>query len=161
MPKDSSFNVLGTSIELAELSAGAIQTSDTIHALSDGTVGAGTWAPLGVAAHGDYGIQNSSATDADNVTWTRWLAKGTYAVTTSAFKRSSGGIMKIDFGGTTVHTHDTYDAGTVSGDSVTTEDITVATSGDVTIKVKVDGKNGSSSGYSLRFGTIVIRWTGE
>lgn len=161
MPKDSAFNVLGTTIELGELNTGVLHTPAFIFAITDGTVGQGTWSTVATNVYGNYGFQNDTAADGDNITFTRFLAQGTYTVCTQVFKRSAGGILKIDIDADTVHTHDTYHASTANNHGGITTGISVTTSGYKTIKIKVDGKNASSSSYSLRMGLVTINRTGD
>lgn len=112
-------------------------------------VDSGTWV---IGNHNDaYYLgrffYNSSGGDGDSVSYETYLAAGTYTFFFLAVKAGNRGILDIDIEGTEVASFDQYDAGGGYQYYLEETGITVATSGIKTITFRVDGRNGSSSGY--------------
>ncbi len=121
----------------------------TIIPLNYDSVGQGTWVTnLDVANLLSMRVRNSSANDADNISYKVSLGAGTYSLRMIYEKNSDAPIVDFDIDATEVGSVDTYGSGNNHED--TTTGIVIADSGLKTLKVRADGKNGSSSGYELR-----------
>jgi hypothetical protein len=113
------------------------------------SVGAGTWALL-ASGNQVLDLINNDAADADgdNISWECYLAAGTYYILVLAVKGASFGVIDIDIDAAEVASHDLYDAGTLYNQRLTDAGNVVAADGLKTVKLRVDGKNGASSGYA-------------
>lgn len=111
---------------------------------------AGTWATATTASaiYCHY-FRNTSTNDADEINWTCYLAAGTYTIKFLVITDTNCGIADIYIDSTEVASFDCYSGSTVYNVVNTQASISVATSGVKTIKIKVDGKNGSSSDYMI------------
>jgi hypothetical protein len=110
-------------------------------------IGQGDWGFTNNSS-GRYGWYLSQTTPAngDNISFQAYLAAGTYTIMLLHHKNTSGGIMKVDVDGVEVGSVDQYAALTWNVRAVVTG-IAVATSGLKTIRLRMDGKNASSSGH--------------
>jgi len=100
-------------------------------------------------------INNSSAANSDEVDINKVaMDAGTYTCLLLCNKTSNAGIIKIYAGAELLGSFDAYGA---ANDSImTVTGSTIAASGLKTIKIKVDGKNASSSGYNAAVAAIVL-----
>lgn len=126
-----------------------------------GTVGQGTWTSTPYAVIGYHYLYNTSVADGDNISFETYLDKGTYSLNILFLRNTDKGILKIDIGPTggvltEVASIDTY-GGALNNVSDTTTSISIATAGRKTLRLRVDGKNGSSSGYGV-FTQIITLW---
>lgn len=117
-------------------------------------VGQGTWELQGTA-YLDKQMFNASRVDGDNISFDVSLRAGTYSIDMTVYLDNYNGVMDIDFDGIEKGSMDLY-AGADSSSVYSITGIVVATDKVVTIKFRVDGKNGSSSGYGIGFGSVNI-----
>lgn len=111
----------------------------------------GTWVYAGDADQlCDGGITNSSDTDADEIVYKQYLAKGTYTLMVLTTKNTDQGILDVYIDAAEVASEDLYAGSGSKNHEMRQAGIVVAASGLKDIKFKVDGKNGSSSGYTAR-----------
>ena len=99
---------------------------------------------------------NNSDTDGDNVIFKTILSKGTYSLAFLYVQASYGGIAKIDLDGALVLTQDTYLNITQFNLRAIATGIVVSESGFKDIRVRVDGKHASSTGYSITWAGIML-----
>ena len=96
----------------------------------------------------DFTYVVSGGSDGDSFAMQLTLSQGTYTLKTLNLTTSNAGIMDIDIEGTEVASFDLYSSGSVFNILNTQQQISIATSGLKTLVVRIDGKNGSSSGYA-------------
>jgi len=122
------------------------------------SVGQGTWensasdtayAPLQSV------LYNSSGGDGDNLSYKIPLVAGTYTLKFMYHAASDRPIVDIDIDGAEVASFDQYSASDVVTTGTQTN-ITISSSGIKTLKVRVDGKNASSSGYTATLMMICL-----
>lgn len=108
----------------------------------------GTWSMLTQSsAWGNAEFTNdASAGDGDALNYKIGIQAGTYTLRIVCRKGASLGIVKVLIDGVVKHTMDCYNATNSFNQATETTGITL-TQGLHTIKIKVDGKNASSSGY--------------
>lgn len=94
--------------------------------------------------------------DADNCIYKVYLAAGTYTLVVSGQTSNSKGIMDVDIDAVNVATFDMFSGGIVHNVRFKETGIVVATSGLKAIKMRVDGKNGSSSAHTIRWNFSVL-----
>jgi len=114
------------------------------------SIGQGTWI-IGVDSIVQWNAvwRNSSLADGDNISYKVYLTAGTYTFY-SLFKTYSGAaIMDIDIDGVEVASFDGYSAGIVANVLFSQPNIVVAESGVKTVRLRVDGRHASSTGWSL------------
>ena len=101
--------------------------------------------------------QTASAANNDEFKFANILLKGpaTYKITTVSLTGSDSGILEILHGVTSLGTIDQYTGGAVNN-AVLSLYATIATTATADLRFKVTGKNGSSTGYWLRFSAIKI-----
>jgi len=117
----------------------------------------GTWAWVQSAAHLFNAYwNNTSAADADEIDYKVYLAKGTYTLAVLGGDGPSLGIIDIDIDGVEVASFDLYDAGWTVFQMDTQASISIAAAGLKTLTLRVDGKNGSSSGYNTLINCIAL-----
>lgn len=115
------------------------------------SIGAGTWVwvvDTGVITNGRFTNEGANA-DLDNITYQVYLAVGTYTLRILTTKSNNWGIMDVDIDGVEVASFDLYSAAVLRNRVVSQAGITVAASGLKALKLRVDGKNGSSSAYII------------
>ena len=117
--------------------------------------GQGTWS-TSVLNYILFRINSGTGTNLDNITYTVWLKAGTYAMDLVIAKNANRGILDVDVDGTEKGSVDCYAAAPANG-ILSITGITVATDKEVAIKFRVDGQNGSSSGYYVSFNAVVGR----
>lgn len=128
-----------------------------LHLIDYLTIGQGTWAWAVNAAHPLCGYwANTSNADADNLEYGVYLAKGTYRICTWHGTGPSLGILKVDIDGVTKQTIDCYSAGWVIGVRTVEAAIAIATAGFFPVTVKLDGKNGASTGHNTMTNSIML-----
>ena len=116
------------------------------------SVGQGTWAwaPNEDDIFGGW-VLNSTHADGDNISWsTVYLEAGTYTLRVVYSKSSNSGICDFYIDAAEVASVDMYAASATYNQKDDTTGITIASSGNKTIKMEVDGKNGSSSDHYTR-----------
>ncbi len=130
----------------------------TILPLSYDSIGQGTWIVGGelTAHYLQEVLYNSSTNDGDNISYKVYLEAGTYTLLLFARTTNAYGIVDIDIDAGEVASFDQYSASPVENVRNIQTAINVATAGIKTLKVRVDGKNGSSSGYSGVIGYIAL-----
>ena len=116
-------------------------------------IGAGTWA-RSVTPAADYGFLwfNSSIANLDNISYAVFLTAGTWTMKILTSKSTNWGILDIDIDGVEKASHDLYNSPGINNQLSTTTGIVISTTGEHELKLRADGKNGSSSDY-------VIGWT--
>ena len=118
---------------------------------------AGTW------AWGDNTNQmydgawyDSSTADQDQIDYIVSLAAGTYTFSVLTITSNAYGIMDVLIDGASVGTIDLYTLAAAYNVIKTITGIVVATSGLKTISILANGKNGSSSDYTLTYNNFVL-----
>jgi len=99
---------------------------------------------------------NSSLADGDNISYKVFLAAGTYTLRLLVMTGSNAPILDVDIDAAEVASFDLYTGSTVYNSLQSQVDIAVATSGLKTLKLRVDGKNGSSSSYKASVSVIAL-----
>jgi len=161
MPKDAVFNILGSSVEVAELGQGVGEGHITVFGQSYSAIGAGTWTHTAGASYLHYETKNTTAADGDNISWNIYLSKGKYTLIFLYRNGANEGIADFDLDGTEAASIDLYNASDNDGIRSTAANINVTASGQKTLRLRVDGKNGSSGGYNCRFQAIHMIRTGD
>lgn len=130
----------------------------TILPSSYNAIGQGTWAYVLTATEFLGGIWGNSGThaDGDNISYKVYLAAGTYTLGMLCLKTSDRGIADFDIDAGEVASFDLYDAGALRNQWVTQASISVTTAGLKTLKLRIDGKNGSSSDHVVAFQYIAL-----
>lgn len=118
------------------------------------SVVAGTWARLGTAGTGGIGsvaLGGSNGAQNEEVQYKVVLQAGTYSLYLYADKDINRGIYTISIDGGSVGTADGYAGTRVAGEIFTiSTTITIATSKQITVNVKMATKHASSSAYYAR-----------
>lgn len=137
---------------------------------NQGTAVQGTWSWSAGAGQSDYasvtgegaGTYMNVATHANNdeYKWSNiFLPAGNYKITLVHLTSNSRGIVELIFGTTSLGTFDSYAAGTAYNVINTiTFSVSVATTAD--FRIKVTGKNASSSDYYIDFSRLQLEKTG-
>jgi hypothetical protein len=81
---------------------------------------------------------------------------GTYTMVVVYIKTTSAGIIDIGIGGTSFGTKDAYAGSEADNQVWIVTGISIATEGFKTIYMKANGKNGSSSAYSVYVSAISL-----
>lgn len=104
-------------------------------------------------------ISHASAAQNDTVYYDFWLAAGTYQVDILTHQSTGMGIATVALDGTTLGTIDMY-AGVSAWNTTTTfTGATIAASGIKRLLLTMATKNGSSSGYNYRLGSVCLTRT--
>jgi len=115
------------------------------------TIVQGTWGNDAVSnsiTGGYMTLTNSSNTDADEIEYYISLQKGNYTVRMNYTKGGNGAIVDTYFDGNVIlASTDMYGSGY---NQSTTDTFDVNISGTYSLKFKINGKNGASSGYKAR-----------
>jgi hypothetical protein len=118
----------------------------------------GTWAYYIENTHGCNGyLRNTSAADGDEARWLAYLDVGTYMIQLTCGKDSDYGIVDVEIDGVALASFDCYAAAPDPQSTTRDLDNVVATSGVKQIDLKVNGKNGSSTGYKCNLSCLEIR----
>ena len=118
-------------------------------------IGQGTWIfDISASEILNGNFRNSSSADGDNISYKAWLATGTYTLLIVYRKNPNHGIMDVDVDGVEEGSVDTYAGGNTFNNVFTITGVTVATGKLLDIKIRVDGKNGSSGNYQLRIQSL-------
>lgn len=123
---------------------------------ASGTTGTWTHQPADYGQYQSYTYRNSPA-QSESVSWKAYLAAGTYTARLIGKSDSDFGIGHLFIDATDVGGFDQYSSGAASNVVLDITNITVSQSGLKTIKVSVDTKNESSTGYRL-FITMLALW---
>jgi len=115
------------------------------------SVEAGTWAWSANASYLFGWSFISASADAEELNFDITLAPGTYSLRMIAYAAASTGIVKIYDGATLIATFDTYSGSEVFNKVFDETGIVITAGGVRTLKFVVDGKNASSSNYTLSF----------
>ncbi len=124
------------------------------------SIGQGTWAFRTPGAPGwgaDIFDNDGSVADGDNISFKVYLAKGTYTLAIVTLKGANAAIVDFDIDGGEVASFDLYNAGALQNQRLTDTGNVIATEGLKTLRMRVDGKNGSSSAY-YAFVQMIILW---
>jgi len=126
-------------------------------------IGQGTYSDIASGSYfgGFYKENTATNNDGDYFTVDVPLQKGTWTLSFIYMKAGSGGIIDVYVDSVEVHSLDTYNAATQHALYQTVTGITIATTGIHTIKMILDGKNGSSGGYYMDVGHIFMTRTGD
>lgn len=122
----------------------------------------GTWIRTGATSAWTNSIRaNSPAAQNDAADFDVVLSAGTWTIDVIIAKVAAGGTAKVqldDGNGTftTIATIDSYAASTAYNVSTATAAVAVATSGRKTLRLLIDTKNASSSGYQLNIEQIEL-----
>ncbi len=104
-------------------------------------------------------LWSDTPADADGVAFKAYMPDGTYTMKMVGTTKSNQGIVKIKIDGITVSTWDKYAAGETNNAVKTETGIIIENAGVKEIRVVVDGKNGSSSGYQNTWNYIAFYQT--
>lgn len=117
----------------------------------------GTWAPVDLADQwARWPLVNTSGNNGDEIHWQAYLDKGTYRLCLLTITGDSGGIVDVNIDAAEVASFDLYSAVQIENVRRVKIDIAVATAGLKTIKLKIDGKNPSSSNYSIAISYVSL-----
>lgn len=170
--QDTSFNVLGSDIQTAEIDDGAV----TAAKIAAGTLSwnafifgqAPTRVTQGTWAHADTtnewfadAFSNSTSADGDGVEYDFYLPAGTYTIYFGTSKNATRGIADFLIDDVEVASFDTYASSSTTYQIMTQASVNVTTTGAKTLKIVLDGKNASSSDFFLRIGWIGFIRTGD
>lgn len=122
----------------------------TILPWSYDSIAQGTWG-VGISSSAIMcgWITNSSNADADELHFKVYLDAGTYSFRMMVREAADRGIVDIYLDAVEIASFDWYAAAGASNVVKTETGIVVGAAGLYTLKLKIDGKNGSSSGYKL------------
>lgn len=125
------------------------------------SVGQGTWVKI-VSSLYLYGgtYYNSTSANGDNFTVNFYLPAGTYKLQFNSTKSPDRGIVKVEVGATNLGNTDLYNATNQFLNIVEYTNITIATGGAYAVKFTLNGKNGSSTGYTFSVQGIEFIRTG-
>lgn len=99
---------------------------------------------------------NSSNNDGDQVDYEIYLGAGTYTFKLLHAKNTNFGIIKLLVDDVEKGSIDSYAASAELNVISTITGVEIASSGVKTVSLKIDGKNGSSTGYYLNISAIYI-----
>lgn len=120
-------------------------------------IGQGTWVnQVNTSSYMNGWFANTSNSDGDNVEYKTYLAAGTYSLRILSLKAPGSPVLDVDIDGVEVASFDLYASSNQYNQLNDQTGITVATSGIKTIKLRADGKNGSSSGYAAYIQCIAL-----
>ena len=132
----------------------------TIFTTNYSAVGQGTWVDaIQSLNYYNFSFANGgSNANGDNISYQAYLAAGTYTIMTSITTRVDGAKYDVYFGASkVVSLNDTYSATTIRNVQQTNTGIVVSSSGLVTIKYQINGRNASNTtGYILAFIQIAL-----
>ncbi len=147
----------GTGAKWSAVSADKGEGHIRVGIWSPDSVGQGTWAMAASGALYNFRFENTTTADADNVSYKVTLTTGTYTLVIIHDTINSGGKVDVSLAGTTVLTGlDTYSASQTSNVISTTTSISVTSEGVQTLKFTLNGKNASSSDYSLLLNEVFL-----
>jgi len=155
---DSILSAADTNVQLAleTLDDEAIQPEIMIHPLSGFSVIQGVWGyKFNLVDVWKRLANEAPIADLDEINYSRYLSAGTYDFEVAFSKGSGAGIIEIIIDGITCFSLDTYSVGAVFND-MATQSAVILTTGYKTIRVMVNGKNGSSSDYGISMYSIRI-----
>lgn len=114
------------------------------------SIGQGTWVLGGVSAN--YLFQgglwyNSTKADLDNISYKVYLSIGTYTLRLYGRTANDHGIVDIDLDADEIASFDGYSAGVVDIVAFSKTGIVVSIAGLKTLKLRLDGKNASSTAF--------------
>ncbi len=129
----------------------------TILPLSWSAIGQGTFAIIADAsAYTGWIAYNSSVANGDNISYQVYLAAGTYALLLLTVTATNRAIVDFDIDATEVASFDCYSGAAVYNALKTQTGIVIATSGLKTLKARIHGRNGSSTGWFLNIIYIAL-----
>jgi len=170
MPISQGSNPFGSSITTDNIADGAVTepklAEDTrpsrfdIHPHDYTTITQGTWAAGSNAAriYTDWRNAGSSA-DGDGMTYTCWIAEGTYTLIVTHDTQPDAGIIEIA-GAASYGTIDAYTGGQVLNVRTEITGINVTSSGEQTITIDINGKNASSADFFMYLQSVTFIRTG-
>lgn len=116
----------------------------------------GTWQPQGSTSMSHY-LQNTSNANGDYLLYKTALLEGSYKLYFDYLEAATAGIVKIYVNDVLVLTQDCYAAANGAHKSALSDTFVIGSDQEVVIKVKVDGKNASSSGYKANIFELVLK----
>lgn len=138
-------------------SSGAPHRADVV--VTAATLTGGTWALVFVSSR--LTTSNNSIADGDWSEWDVWVDAGTWRIDFSCLTSGSSGVVQWSLDGVDVGaTIDNYSASTVTDVQKAVTDITVTEAGVYPLRVRLSGKNASSSGYRFYLQALAMRRTG-
>ncbi len=103
----------------------------------------------------NYYTRNEDSNDLDSFTMNAYLAAGTYSAKILYVKSSSGGMFELLIDDVSVWSGvDTYASSAAWSQHSSTTGIVVASEGLKTLKIRSNGKNGSSSAYRIHLSVL-------
>lgn len=125
------------------------------------SIGQGNWGLSASSAVWSYFYWHNSITgtqaNGDNISYKVYLQKGTYTIRLLAVQAANKGIIDVDIDSTEVASFDMYKSGVAVPNTMFTQTgIIISTSGLKTLKLRIDGRNASSSDYVLLLSSISI-----
>jgi len=129
----------------------------TILPFNYNSIGQGTWALVdGAGAYwGEWQWRNTTNANADNITYKVYLAEGTYTLALLVAKHGNAPIVDVDIAGVEKASFDLYAAVQANNTRVTQTAIAM-TAGLKDLRIRVDGKHGSSGGYQFNLQAIAL-----
>jgi spore cortex formation protein SpoVR/YcgB (stage V sporulation) len=105
-------------------------------------------------------LQNSTTADGDEIVYKVYLSAGTYQLSTIGLHHTDSGIIKIYLNTDLIDTIDQYSAAPSQANQIKLTSVTVSDNAIYSLKIKLDGKNASSSDYNCRLsGLSLMRLT--
>jgi len=143
--------------EEATISADAGEGHITIMPYAYQSIGQGTWAFGSSASQALYFFYyNGLGVNGDNISYNVYLAAGTYTLRLLILTSTNSGILDVDIDSTEVASFDQYSSPSVYNVLNSQTGIVIASAGLKTLRLRVDGKNASSSGWVVRVTTISL-----
>jgi hypothetical protein len=128
----------------------------TIIPMNYSSVIQGTWANVKTTdSITGYKFQNNSG-DGDELNYKIGLDSGTYTIGAVVQKDNNRGILDFELDGSSLGTYDCYSGSADDNERAEVTSVNVASAGLKTLGLKVNGKNGSSSGHYMAIGVIYI-----
>lgn len=126
------------------------------------TGSSGTWAVAQNSA-GLYGGWKANSAGTANGDYMQWanvaIPAGTYTVVLAAQKTTGSGIVDVLIDGSSIGTVDLYNGSTTNDYWTVTTSYAPSSTALVTVKLLLNGKNASSSGYLARLSRLIFRRT--
>ena len=108
----------------------------------------GHWS-IGLTAAAYWNHYMTSSVNTAWIIYKVFLAKGTYSLFGRFYKATATGILDVDIDASEVASFDTYAGSGSWANLMSSAGITIASSGLKDVRLRIDGKHASSSGYEI------------